>query len=150
MIADEIIAIIIHGFLKHKEIAIIGVIFCQVDRIKQFIHLSPLITLGNQKWKGAAPIFMRREIFKIIKVRLFIHGYIFSIIIKNNKLIEVRVWIKKYLIMASDINILKFSTINGINDIKLISNPIQIPNQEWEVTEIKVLEINRDDKNILL
>jgi hypothetical protein len=37
-----------------------GAIFCQVIKIKLFIQLIPSITPGNQKWKGAAPLFRRR------------------------------------------------------------------------------------------
>lgn len=86
--------------------AIIGVIFCQVDKIKQFIHLSPLITFGNQKWNGAAPIFIKREIFIIEDVKLDMKEFNLIKIIKNSNLIDVKVWIRKYLIIASDINIL--------------------------------------------
>lgn len=39
--------------------------------------------------------------------------------------------------------------ISGINDIRLISSPIQIPNHEWDVIEIKVLKIKKDIRNIL-
>lgn len=42
------------------NIADIGAIFCQVIMIKVFIHLKPSITSGNQKWSGAAPIFIIR------------------------------------------------------------------------------------------
>lgn len=103
---DRIIAIIIHNLFIHKEIAIIGVIFCQVDKIKQFIHLNPLITLGNQKWKGAAPIFIKREIFITEDVKLYKKELSLIKIMKKSNLIDVKVWIKKYLIIASDINIL--------------------------------------------
>jgi hypothetical protein len=34
-----------------------GAIFCHVNKINELIHESPSITLGNQKWKGAAPNF---------------------------------------------------------------------------------------------
>lgn len=48
-------------------------------------------------------------------------------------------WTKKYLIAASLLFLL-FSRlmIIGIKDIKLISNPIHIPNKEEEEIEIKV------------
>jgi hypothetical protein len=103
---DKIIAVIIQNLFIHKEIAIIGVIFCQVDKIKQFVHLNPLITLGNQKWNGAAPIFIKREIFIIEDVKLDIKEFSLIKIIKNSNLIDVKVWIRKYLIIASDMNIL--------------------------------------------
>lgn len=40
---------------------IIGVIFCQVERIMQFNHLKFFIILTNQRWKGAAPIFNNKD-----------------------------------------------------------------------------------------
>jgi hypothetical protein len=40
-------------------VKIIGAIFCTVIINKQFIHLSPSITLGNHQCNGAAPIFIR-------------------------------------------------------------------------------------------
>lgn len=42
------------------EININGAIFCHVIKIKLFIQVNPSITLGNQKWKGAAPLFNKR------------------------------------------------------------------------------------------
>lgn len=43
-----------------------GAIFCHVIKIKLFIHLNPSEILGNQKWKGAAPIF--NNIMEEIKI----------------------------------------------------------------------------------
>lgn len=34
-----------------------GPSFCQVLKIKQFIHEMDVMTEGNQKWQGAIPIF---------------------------------------------------------------------------------------------
>lgn len=47
-----------------------GASFCQVIRMKQFIHDKPSITEGNHIWKGAAPIFNRRvkEIIEFINI----------------------------------------------------------------------------------
>lgn len=45
---------------------------------------------------------------------------------------EPKAWIKKYFSAASDEYWLFFKEIIGINDIKLSSSPIQIPNQEEE------------------
>lgn len=46
-------------------IMIIGAIFCQERRIKQLNQESPSITSGNQKWKGAVPILVKRAELKI-------------------------------------------------------------------------------------
>lgn len=45
-----------------------GVIFCQVIKIKQLNQDKPSITLGNQKWKGADPIFINKE--ELIKIEI--------------------------------------------------------------------------------
>lgn len=67
----------------------------------------------------------------------------------KRKLIEAIDWIKKYFNEASFINKLFDLEINGINLIKLISNPIQQPNQELEEIEINVLKNKINKKNIL-
>lgn len=70
--------------------------------------------------------------------------------IENKKLIEAIVWIKKYFKEASELNKLFELEINGINLRRLISNPIQHPNQELDEIEIKVLKNKIKIKNILL
>ena len=40
-----------------------GEIFCQVIRIIELIHLNPSMISGNQKWRGAAPIFNKSAEF---------------------------------------------------------------------------------------
>jgi len=42
---------------REKDKIIKGAIFCQVIKIKLFIQFKPSITLGNQKWNGATPLF---------------------------------------------------------------------------------------------
>jgi hypothetical protein len=34
-----------------------GAIFCQLIKIRLVYQFNPSITLGNQKWKGAVPLF---------------------------------------------------------------------------------------------
>lgn len=48
----------------------------------------------------------------------------------NKKIKEASVWVKKYLIADSEPIMFLLSIIKGIKDIKLISSPIHIPNQE--------------------
>ena len=43
-----------------------GAIFCQVIKSILLIQFNPSITTGNQKWKGAMPIFIINEEAKII------------------------------------------------------------------------------------
>lgn len=67
---DKIIQKIIN--LKDKQIdkIITGAIFCQVIKIKLLIQFKPSITLGNQKWKGATPLFNINEEEKIILIKI--------------------------------------------------------------------------------
>lgn len=136
------------------EINIIGAIFCHVIKIKAFIHINPSITLGNQKWKGAAPLFSNNEehIITLLKDELFDwidKGKLFKyiIIIVNNKTADPIAWIKKYLREAS-VDIKLLSLIRGIKDNKLISKPIQALNQEFDETVIIVPNI-KINKNII-
>lgn len=65
---------------------------------------------------------------------------------ENNKREEANAWVRKYFNDASvDIKLFK-SIIKGIKDNKLISNPNQIPNQEFDEIEIKVPKNNVNKK----
>lgn len=44
-----------------------GAIFCQVTSIKIEFQFNPSNTVGNQKWKGALPIF--KSIVEEIKIK---------------------------------------------------------------------------------
>lgn len=46
-----------------------GVIFCHVIKIKLLNQEKPSIILGNQKWKGAEPIFINRVELIIIEIK---------------------------------------------------------------------------------
>lgn len=84
---------------------IIGVIFWNVNKIKQLYQDNPSITSGNQKWKGAAPILVIKAELKIIKDKLFIQivENILDIeIIENMRIVEAKAWAIKYFIAASD------------------------------------------------
>jgi len=47
----------------------IGANFCHVISNKLLIQLRPSITIGNQKWNGAIPIFIIKEEAKIIFIK---------------------------------------------------------------------------------
>lgn len=51
---------------KQNESKIMGAIFCHVIKIMLLIQFRPSITIGNQKWNGAIPIFIINEDAKII------------------------------------------------------------------------------------
>lgn len=77
-------------------------------------------------------------------------GWLFRylIMIANSNTAEAIAWVKKYFNEASvDIKLLLF--IRGINDNKLISNPIQAPSQELDETVI-IVPVIRIKKNIIL
>lgn len=129
-----------------------GAIFCHVDKIKQFIQFNPFIILGNQKWNGAAPIFINKVKFIIIDINIFKLELLFIInkIKKNIKLIELKDWTKKYFKEASLIKyFLILGVIKGIKNNKFISNPIQHLIHELDEIANKVLII-KSKKNIIL
>lgn len=113
---------------------IIGAIFCQVNKINLLNQFNPSIISGNQKWNGAAPIFVNNAEFMIMisdwskfeKICEF--NEIKIILIKIN--IEAKAWVKKYFIAASVEYMFLYWEKRGIMEIKLISNPIHMPNQE--------------------
>lgn len=61
--------VIIIGLKIIYEINIRGAIFCQVIKIKEFNQDNPSITFGNQKWKGAEPLFNNSEEKIIISIK---------------------------------------------------------------------------------
>lgn len=129
-----------------------GVIFCHVINKKQFIQDNPSIILGNQKWRGEAPIF--KSSVRLIKIldQLFNSNnlkFIIFIIVINRKFIEAIDCVRKYFKEASEEKRLFELVIIGINLNKLISIPIQHPNQEFEEIEIIVLKVKINKKNIL-
>lgn len=119
-----------------------GAIFCHVIKINLFIHVNPSITLGNQKWKGAAPVFIIKADIIIIEddislliVSLIILDFIAIIKIDSNNTEEANACVRKYFIAASvDIRLL-LAVIRGINASKLISSPIHALNHEFEDTD---------------
>lgn len=130
-----------------------GVIFCHVNRIKQFNQFKPSITSGNQKWNGAIPIFVSKAELKIIIIELSIffrsRCELASIIIENKRIKEAKAWVRKYFIELSVERIFLLCWINGMNANKLISKPNHIPIQVNEEIEIN-LPVNRIIKNKIL
>lgn len=77
-----------------------GLIFCQVNIIKQENQFNPSIIEGNHKWNGINLNFINKGIINK-KLLLLIKKNI-DLLIKNiNNKIEAKVWIKKYFIEDS-------------------------------------------------
>lgn len=79
----------------------------------------------------------------IIEIKLLVSKFFSKIIlikIVNKKLIEAIAWVKKYFNAASEDRRFLWFEIRGIKLSKLISRPIQHPNQELAEIEIKVLK----------
>jgi len=84
---------------------IIGANFCHVIRIMPLTHLIFSITLGNQKWNGAAPSFNINvniiNLIGILKLNnvVFMLNIILFIIIKriieNSRRVDAKAWVKK-------------------------------------------------------
>jgi len=112
---------------------IIGAIFCQVSIIRQLFQFNPSITSGNQKWKGAAPIFVNKAELKINNKGLLIKNilkFIDIIMIENKKIVEAMACVIKYFREASEEKRFFVLFIRGMIDNRLISNPIHIPIHE--------------------
>jgi phosphomevalonate kinase len=112
-----------------------GAIFCQESKIMFLYQFSPSITLGNQKWKGAAPIF-KSNVDAINSIKYFSIRDSFKSnhikITEKSKIADAKAWVIKYFKDASEENKFFDLVIKGIKDKRLISNPIQILNQEEE------------------
>lgn len=68
----------------------------------------------------------------------------------NSNVAEANAWIRKYFKDASVVNILSLLEIRGINDNKLISNPIHAPNQEFDEIVINNPLIKVDKNRIFV
>lgn len=125
------------------DIRDMGAIFWIVIKVIAWGQSSPSITLGNQKWKGAAPAFNRREAIKKTPAELK------DIKKKEAERIIIddpNAWIRKYLRADSDEYWLFLDEIKGINDKRLSSSPTQAPNQEEEEID-KVVPKSKVNKN---
>lgn len=111
---------------------VIGAIFCHVDRSIHNGHEILLITKGNQKWHGAAPILINNAV-KIRKPLIFSlftidesENIINLLNAPNKRIPEPIACAKKYLTAASVSRIIDDLVTNGINERRFSSKPIQI------------------------
>jgi hypothetical protein len=139
--------------MKFDKITI-GAIFCHVVSKKQLYQFIFSIISGTHIWNGDIPILIKILIVIIVViVSLIITGDIIinghnKILINNT--IDPNVCTKKYIMQASDLKLFFLLEIIGINDIKLISNPIHADNQLLDLITIIVLVIIIIKNNILL
>ena len=121
-----------------------GAIFCHVKIINKISHDICFVILGSQKWRGAPPSFMIRDI--IIKVLMIVLVNIeyqdivrkYIIIEEIIKTLELTLWIIKYLIEASASKTFPLILIKGKKPIRLSSKPIHIVNQCEDESENRV------------
>jgi hypothetical protein len=75
--------------------------FCQVDKRRHKCQFKPDITLGNQKWRGAAPAFIinLRAIISFGRARWGSDKLDQTALVNKSR--EPRVWARKYLVAAS-------------------------------------------------
>lgn len=140
IVIDEmiIIAMNISGLVVFIRI-VIGAIFCHVSIIRELVHESPSIISGNQKWKGAAPIFVSREesiiIDWIVEILLVFIEFRSdnTVSIEIRRIVDAIAWVMKYFIAASDLCLFFCLLISGMIDSRFISRPIHIPNQLFDV-----------------
>lgn len=109
-------------FDKEDNIRIIGEIFWIVDNTQHIFHLILFITIGNQKWHGAIPSFIRILIRRNIGPTP--KRWEVSALINNSP--EASAWNRKYLMAASfswlDLEVKR----SGTKEYILSSRPAQI------------------------
>lgn len=131
-----------------------GIIFCQVARTRHWGQLRLAITLGSQKWHGAAPALIK--ILNIKRAGVAWEGSKDRIwgekegIIAASKVAEPIACAKKYFIAASDSWFEDVKVIRGSMDNKFSSILAQTIIQLFLERAIKVersrVEINIDEK----
>lgn len=139
--------IIIDSFMY--EMSIRGANFCQVISNMQVTHDIPSITPGNQKCIGAAPAFISSAIM-IVGFDIII--IVFVDIDSSAAVISIAdptAWMMKYFRADSIERCSAFFAIIGINDNRLISNPIHAPNQDEDETLIIVPIIRVNMNNVV-
>lgn len=113
----------------------IGLIFWKVNNKKRQGHDKPSTNLGTHWWKGAAPIFKKRDLKIRNKLILFsINILIIQKIIKT----EAKACTKKYFNLDSDLSLFFFFNIKGKKESKLISIPNQAKNQLLEEITVTI------------
>lgn len=125
--------------LENAAIKNKGAIFCQVSKINIGPHFIFFVVCGNQRCRGAAPIFRARAI-KIIGVLKSKNKKEASCILSKenvNRRTEAKACTIKYLIAVSVKLKLRRMSTKGMKLRTLISNPSHAKNHELAETETK-------------
>ena len=136
------------------DININVVAFCILINSAQFSHLSSSITPGNHQWRGAAPLFNRRGVQMIIGAYGFLSNVNrFSVKVfittMNSSDAEASTCTVKCFNEASVLYTFLTLDIGRMNDIRLISRPIHVPNHELEDTNTNTPLIKVISKTIV-
>jgi len=113
---------VIWGF----RIKLSGASFCHVKRIESEVQLEVFATWGTHQWKGAAPTFNIIAVRRIGLTRLIRLTWLrrFDWAVKEKMIrADPIACTRKYLMVDSMVLVEFLKKINGINPIKLISNP---------------------------
>lgn len=113
-----------------------GASFCHVDKIRPVVRSSPCRTSGSQRWVGASPIFIPKEIMVTAAVNGWDNCWICHSpisqaleVVANNISAAAAAWVRKYFVVASTARGWCCWAIRGIMASVLISNPIHAISQ---------------------
>lgn len=141
------------SWLPDTQISNKGLIFWTVSKTNKTTHEQDSATVKSQLWKGAAPNLIDNPKNKN-KIQILTGPNKLISSPKINKT-EARVWVKKYLIAASDVSLFFLIKSRGIKAKVFNSKPTHLINKEGEdkiiVTLKTILKINNNnegDKNI--
>jgi len=127
-----------------------GIIFCQEVKTRHIGHLKPLITLGNQKWHGAAPILNINAIqAKIRKKEVSFKRrgwYEKDDIILRSRIAEPDAWTRKYFIALSASWLILIIIIKGIIARRLSSILIHVRSQ-WFLDRAVIVAATKIEEN---
>jgi len=149
MIAEIKAKIVTQRMFEKAVIKNNGAIFCQVSKINIKFHFIFFVICGNQKCRGATPIFRARAKKIIMELKSINKKEASFILSKENvtRITEAKACTIKYLIAVSVK--LKFNRVRarGIKLSTLISNPSHARNHELAETDTKEPNIKKVKNN---
>lgn len=120
---------------------VIGEIFWIVESNQHIFQEILFITIGNQKWQGAIPSFIRRAKNR----NLGLLSWYWEEIAPRRRSPEARAWNKKYFTAASFSWLILEERRSGIKEYRFNSNPAQtiiqlLDDRTIEIPRIRVKE----------